>query len=154
MSNQLRLREVQPADLEIFFEHQSDMQAARMAGFTSRNRAEFDAHWAINILGNPATITRTIVVDGQVAGNIGSWPQGGLRFVGYWIGRELWGRGIATRALSAFLELVTERPIHAYVATHNAGSIRVLEKCGFTRELSESSGPEAAGTHELLLVLR
>jgi RimJ/RimL family protein N-acetyltransferase len=26
---------------------------------------------------------------------------------------------------------VTQRPLFAYVARHNVGSIRVLEKCGF-----------------------
>lgn len=40
-----------------------------MAAFPSRDRAAFDAHWATNILGNPAAVTRTILVDGQVAGN-------------------------------------------------------------------------------------
>ena len=42
-----------------------------MAAFPSRDRAVFDAHWATNILGNPSNVTRTILVDGKVAGNIG-----------------------------------------------------------------------------------
>jgi RimJ/RimL family protein N-acetyltransferase len=50
----------------------------------------------------------------------------------YWLGREFWGKGIATLALSQFLKLVGERPVFAYVATHNIASIRVLEKCGFS----------------------
>lgn len=45
-------------------------------------------------------------------------------------GKEHWG-SVATRALAAFLRLVTERPLHAHVAQHNVGSRRVLEKCGF-----------------------
>ena len=97
---------------------------------------------------------QTILVDGQVAGNIGSWPQDGVRLVGYWIGKEYWGKGVATRALAAFLHLVTERPLHAHVAKHNVGSIRVLEKCGFSleREVSvEGAGKDVA---ELVLGLR
>ena len=154
MTNEIRLRDVAPGDLPIFFQHQRDADAARMAGFTSRDRAAFDAHWASNILGNPAAITRTILVDGQVAGNIGSWNQEGVRFVGYWIGREHWGRGVATRALAAFLRLVAERPLHAHVASHNAGSIRVLEKCGFVLEDVESGEGADRDPGELEFVLR
>jgi RimJ/RimL family protein N-acetyltransferase len=72
------------------------------------------------------------VVDGCVAGNVGCWTQDGQRLVGYWIGKEHWGKGVATQMLSMFLRLVADRPLHAHVAIHNLGSIRVLEKCGFT----------------------
>jgi hypothetical protein len=34
-------------------------------------------------------IARTIVEDGQVVGNIGSWVADGGRGVGYWIGKEI-----------------------------------------------------------------
>ena len=71
------------------------------------------------------------VVDNRIAGHIGSWTQDGQRQVGYWIGKDYWGRGIATQVVSMFLRVVTDRPIHAYVAKHNVASIRVLEKCGF-----------------------
>ena len=139
MTNEVRLRNVAPDDLPIFFEQQLDVDASRMAGFPSRDRAAFDAHWAKNILGNPAAVTQTILVDGEVAGNIGSWPQDGVRLVGYWIGKEYWGKGVATQALAGFLHLVTVRPLHAHVAKHNRASIRVLEKCGFRFEREESS---------------
>src|SRR5215210_9459270 len=117
MSNEVRLRNVEPNDLPIFYEQQLDADATRMAAFPPRDRAAFDAHWATKILGNPAAVKQTILVDGQVAGNIGSWPQDGVRLVGYWIGKEHWGKGVATRALAAFLHLVTERPLHAHVAS-------------------------------------
>ena len=154
MSHEVRLRDVEPDDLPIFYEQQLDPDAARMAAFTSRDRAAFDAHWATNVLGNPAATTRTILHDGEVAGNIGSWPQDGVRHVGYWIGREHWGKGVATRALAAFLQLVTERPLHAHVAKHNVASARVLEKCGFRREREASVEAAAHGVVELLFVLR
>jgi RimJ/RimL family protein N-acetyltransferase len=66
-----------------------------------------------------------------VAGNLVSWMQSGRRLFGYWIGQDFWGRGIATRALAECLPQVTQRPLFAYVARHNVGSIRVLEKCDF-----------------------
>lgn len=131
MMHEVELRDVEADDLPIFFEQQLDAEATRMAGFPSRDRASFDAHWAKNILGNKDAVTRTIVAGGEVAGYIGSWLQDDVRLVGYWLGREYWGKGVATRALSAFLDVVAERPIHAHVVPHNAASIRVLEKCGF-----------------------
>ena len=152
--SQVRLRDVEPSDLPIFYEQQLDADATRMAAFPARDRAAFDAHWATNILGNPATVTQTILVDGRVAGNIGSWPADGARHVGYWIGKEYWGNGVATRALAAFLHHVTERPLHAHVAAHNGASIRVLEKCGFTFEREKSVEIDDEGVVELVLVLR
>lgn len=43
-----------------------------------------------------------------------------------------WGKGIATRALAAFLDLETRRPLEARVAQDNRASLRVLEKNGFS----------------------
>lgn len=125
------LREVIGSDLEVFFEHQRDPEANRMAAFATRDREAFIAHWS-KILEDESVVTRTVVADGQVAGNVVSWEQTGRLEIGYWFGREFWGRGIATRALGAFLGEVTTRPLYAHVATHNLGSIRVLQKCGFT----------------------
>ena len=60
--------------------------------------------------------------------------------MGYWIGREYWGRGVATAALRSLLEVIPERPLHPLVAAGNAGSIRVLEKCGFVRDGEDEEG--------------
>ena len=151
MPDDVRLREVAASDLPVFFEHQRDPEASRMAAFAPRERDAFMAHWA-KVLGDEALITRTILLDGEVAGNIGSWQSGGKRVVGYWIGREYWGRGVATRALSAFLEEIRARPLHAHVATHNAASIRVLRKCGFTPcpDETEALGPPGDGVEEVV----
>src|SRR3569833_3234007 len=99
MISEVQHRSIEPSDLSIFFVHLLDPDATRMAAFPARFRAAFDAHWAKNILGNPEAINRAIVVDGRVGGNIGSWRQDGVRLVSYWIGKEHWGKGIATRAL-------------------------------------------------------
>lgn len=125
------LREVTEEDLPILFDHQLDPEATRMAAFPPRDRDAFMSHWKQRILDDPDAVARTVLVDGQVAGNMLSWEQSGRREVGYWIGREFWGQGVATLALSAFLGIVTTRPLYAHVAKANPGSIRVLEKCGF-----------------------
>ena len=80
----------------------------------------------------PGFVAKTVVVRGHVAGNVVSWKRDGKRAVGYWIGREYWDKGVASRALAEFLRIVTERPLHAHVAKQNLASLRVLEKCGFT----------------------
>ncbi len=124
------LRTVEPDDIAIFFEHQDDPVASEMAAFPVRDRAAHDQHWA-KILADESVIARTIVDDGQVVGNIGSFVADGERAIGYWIARQHWGRGHATRALADYVAEVPERPLHARVAEHNVGSIRVLAKCGF-----------------------
>jgi RimJ/RimL family protein N-acetyltransferase len=72
------------------------------------------------------------VFRGEVAGNVVCWEHAGERRVGYWLGREHWGKGIASAALSQFLRQITTRPLYARVAQQNRASIRVLQKCGFT----------------------
>jgi RimJ/RimL family protein N-acetyltransferase len=129
----LELREVEPDDLPILFENQADPVSVEMADFPARDRAAFDEHWA-KVLADPEVIVRTIVVDGEVAGAVQSWPTDGQRLSGYWIGRAFWGRGIASAALTTFLEIDTSRPLHAHVATPNKGSRRVLEKNGYVYE--------------------
>ncbi|HEX2122147.1 MAG TPA: GNAT family N-acetyltransferase [Thermoanaerobaculia bacterium] len=131
MPENVHLRDVRPEDLPVFYEHQRDPVALRMAAFPSRDRDAFDAHWA-KILADDSMGTKTIVADGRVTGYVGSWVQSGERLIGYWIGREFWGGGIATRALALFVAELESRPLYAYVARENLGSIRVLQKCGFT----------------------
>jgi RimJ/RimL family protein N-acetyltransferase len=129
-TNEVRLRDVTEGDIPIFFAHQWDREATRMAAFPAMNRDVFGDHWA-KILGDEHVTAETILFEGQVAGNVVSYRQEGKTFVGYWLGKAFWGKGIATRALAEFLGSVEVRPLHAYVAKHNVGSIRVLEKCGF-----------------------
>ena len=129
---QVRLRPVEDDDLPIFLAHQEDPIAAAMASFPTRAPDVFYEHWA-KIRAEPANVTRTIVADGEVGGDILSWPDDGGRQVGYWIGRSHWGKGFATAALRLLLDEIEDRPVTAHVALDNIGSQRVLEKCGFVR---------------------
>lgn len=144
ISDSVLLRDVTEDDLPIFFEHQLDPEATHMAAFPSRDRETFMTHWDV-LLGDDDLIKQTILYNGQVAGNIGSWETAGERDVGYWLGREFWGKGIATRALSAFLEVVQARPLYAHVAKRNDASRRVLEKCGFQIIREEKGFPDESG---------
>ena len=90
----------------------------------------FDAHWK-NVLQDSIVIVRAVLIDDVVAGCISCFQADGLDSIGYWIGREFWGQGIATRALELLLNEVSVRPLHSRVAVSNIASLRVLQKCGF-----------------------
>jgi RimJ/RimL family protein N-acetyltransferase len=126
----LLLRPVIDFDLPLFFIHQADAEAARKAAFPSRTEEAFYTHWH-KIMADPQNILRTIVLEDQVAGNMVSFEMDGKREVGYWLGREFWGQGIASLALGLFLQEVRTRPLYAHVAKTNPASMRVLEKGGF-----------------------
>jgi len=181
-ASQVQLREVRESDLPILFEHQYDPIANEMAAFPARERDVFMAHWA-KILVNPDLIARTIVWTGKsgndreketplnppfvrgeatqpnprerVAGVISCFERDGKRLVGYWIGREFWGKGIATKALAELLKEVRFRPLYAFVIKENPASIRVLEKCGFSLCGEEKSAAATGGDErdEYLMIL-
>jgi RimJ/RimL family protein N-acetyltransferase len=129
----VELRPVVESDLEVFYEHQTDPESIAMAVFGAREHGVFMEHWHKRILANPENHARTVTVDGEVAGNMLSWPMEGHRYVGYWIGKEFWGRGVATAGMQALVEEISERPLIGLVVKTNIGSQRVLEKSGFTR---------------------
>ena len=154
MTQGVVLRDVSEEDLPVLFDHQSDPVANRMAAFAPRDWEAFLSHWA-RILADETVLKKAILFDDLVAGNVVSFDRCRDREVGYWLGREYWDRGIATRALLAFLDRVeTRRPILARVARHNAASKRVLEKCGFKFLRSEMAPGDADGTNVEEIILR
>jgi RimJ/RimL family protein N-acetyltransferase len=150
------LREVRDEDLAVMFEQWADPVAAHMAAFTQPDRMDpdaFERRWT-RLRADETVINRVIVVDGEVAGTIGSWGDPGEREVTYWIGRSHWGKGIATCALNAFLTVDPSRPLHARVAHDNVASRRVLEKCGFRFVATEQAFAHARSGEIEELVLR
>ena len=153
MSTQVQLRAVVPSDLPIFFENQRDPVAAAMAVFPSRDQEAFTSHWE-RTLADEKNIVWTILANGAVAGNVCCFERDGHQLVGYWLGREYWGKGIATRALAELLRLVPIRPLQAHVAKSNIASFRVLQKCGFAVCGGEKgTGRSGAETGEFILQL-
>ncbi|MCX4781535.1 GNAT family N-acetyltransferase [Streptomyces sp. NBC_01264] len=129
----ISLREVLDSDLPVFWRHLSDPTAQHVAAVTRKyhyDRGQFDSHWS-RIRSNPDVLMRTVLADGEVVGHAAVYGPPDGREVTYWIDRKHWGRGIATAALTALVDLVSVRPLYAHAAADNAGSIRVLEKCGF-----------------------
>ena len=146
------LRDVIESDLPILYEQQLDPEATAMAAFPSRDHDAFMAHWR-KIMAYEKSIIKTILRDGQIAGYILSWEMLGEREVGYWIGKEFWGKGIMTQALAEYVSIVKTRPLMAHVARHNIGSRRVLEKCGF-KVIGDDRYTNPAGVEVEEFVLR
>ncbi len=129
-----------------------------MAAFAAKDPTDQEAFmtfWS-KILRNQAIIKKTILFNGHVAGNIVHFKQFGKPSIAYWIGKQYGGRGIATKALTVFLNQIKVRPLYARVAKDNIGSIRVLEKCGFSIFGEDQSNSYARGgeVEEFILELR
>jgi RimJ/RimL family protein N-acetyltransferase len=153
----VRLRDVLDSDLPIFFEQERDPDATFMAAFTPNDpndHAAFMAHWT-KIRNDDSVINQTILADEKVAGYVAHFPLFGDPAVAYWIGKEYWGKGITTQALTLFLEQVKTRPLYARAVKDNIGSIRVLQKCGFiiSGEDKGFANARSAEVEEYILVL-
>lgn len=64
---------------------------------------------------------------------LGRRPSGAVE-MGYWIARPFWGRGFATEACTALIDIASTLGIESLEGSHfldNPGSARVLEKLGF-----------------------
>ncbi|MFD8223734.1 GNAT family N-acetyltransferase [Streptomyces massasporeus] len=129
----VRLRDVVEADLEFLLAYEHDPEAVRRSKFTPRPREAFLRHWKTNVLGDDTVFVQAVTVGGEVAGSVVAWWDADRRFLGYWLGRPYWGRGIGSRALALFLERERNRPLHADPVIDNTGSVRLLEKHGFQR---------------------
>jgi RimJ/RimL family protein N-acetyltransferase len=150
------LREVRGEDMAVLFDQWADPVAMHMAAFTVPDHMDwqaFERRWS-RLRVDETVIARAIVVDGEVAGTIGSWGDPDEREITYWIGRSYWGKGIATAALTAFLTVDPTRPLRARVAYDNVASQRVLEKCGFRVTGTERGFAEARSGEIEELMLR
>ena len=136
-TQKVTLRALVESDLPLFFDHQNDPGAEEMVGLPSRARDDFFDHWH-KVMANETIILRTILFEGQIAGYLCSFvKEEDEREVGYQLGREYWGKGIATQALQLFLPLILYRPLYGVTPAHNIGSQKVLTRCGFV--LSEEN---------------
>jgi RimJ/RimL family protein N-acetyltransferase len=131
----VELRITRREDVAALFEMQLDPEGNALAGTKPRDRAAFEARWE-EILREPPSpptgvMPRVIIADGVLVGSINIFPQEGTDSIGYWLAREHWGRGIATRAIALLIGEVATRPLFARVVSHNVASRRVLERNGF-----------------------
>ena len=98
--------------------------------------------WVQLASGEGLNLVFAIDIDGFAVGAVGLRPGEDVNRlsaeIGYWLGEEFWGRGIATEVLAAVTEYAFQTlgmaRVYAEVFEWNAASMRVLEKCGFERE--------------------
>ncbi len=102
-----------------------------------------DAHRFITMAtGSTPNLFLAIDVKGEAVGSIGIHPLEDVKRrsaeVGYWLSESFWGKGIVTDAVRSLVPVVFKRNdiirLQAGIFSNNPASMRVLEKCGFTRE--------------------
>ena len=133
MPTSLHLREVVPGDIALFYEHHLELRPLpRDATDADReaSRARFMERWE-QLLSAEGAFVQTIMWGGDPVGYVARFTQKDRPAISYWLGRDYWGKGIATQAVRNFLGLVDERPLFARVAYDNLASIQVLRKTGF-----------------------
>lgn len=144
------LRDVCEADMDTLYAFSCDQESCEMAAFGARPRARFDERMA-EIASDPTSLYRVVVLGDVVVGSVLSWVADGERLLGYWISREHWGRGIASRALGLFLQEFRERPITAIAVEKNVRSQSVLVRNGFVEVgRTEMDDPEFGPLVEVL----
>jgi ribosomal-protein-alanine N-acetyltransferase len=104
-------------------------------------RADAEEYLAAVTNRDPETSV-AIEVDGVAVGSVGLKigvdVERANAEIGYWLGRDYWGRGIVSEALTlvtahAFATLPLNR-IYALPFARNAASCRVLEKAGYQQQ--------------------
>lgn len=150
------LRPLDDADLDALFDQMRDQESVQMAAFTPKDpddREAFDAHMA-RLKTAPDVTLRAVTRDGHLVGSIASFVADGQMEITYWIDRSVWGQGIASRALTLFLDMVRVRPLYARAVSDNAGSLTVLQRAGFRIIGTEISYANARRTEVEETVLR
>lgn len=134
-NTEIKLRKTTAADLDLLFQFQIDHEANHMAAFTVKDPTDKAAYIEkySKFLKNPTINNQTIFVGDKIVGSIAKFEIEGEAGLTYWIDKKYWGKGIATKALKAFLEIETTRPIIAAAAFDNVGSQKILEKCDFVK---------------------
>lgn len=150
------LRPIDDCDLDALFDQQRDPESVQMAAFTAKDpndREAFDTHMS-KVRASPDGTLRAVIRGGHLVGSIASFVMDGDTEVTYWIDRSVWGQGVASQALALFLGTVPARPLYARAASDNAGSLRVLQRAGFTIIGTAISYANARGTEIEETILR
>jgi [ribosomal protein S5]-alanine N-acetyltransferase len=98
--------------------------------------------WFASLEGMPEPTHWAIELESHAVGAVGVMLREGVHAksagFGYWLGEPYWGRGIMTQVVRAVVPYAMRRfnvvRLESPVFAWNPASMRVLEKCGFSRE--------------------
>jgi RimJ/RimL family protein N-acetyltransferase len=135
----------------IFSRYSSDPDVTRYVGWPTHRSVDdtrafltfSDDQWATWPAGPYLVCSRS---DGTLLGSTGlMFELPHTAMTGYVLAADAWGRGVATEALSAMIEVAQTTGVRRLYALCHAGhraSARVLEKCGFRLEETRRSYAE------------
>jgi RimJ/RimL family protein N-acetyltransferase len=170
-TERLRLRSAEPKDVDAFVRHLNDWEVQQwltQPPFPYSHK-DGEAYLAI-VRANHATPHPTIFVIGDNATDAAlgaaavDIDREGTGVLGYWLGREHWGRGLMKEAVSALLHHALAHPeiqrLAAVTDPDNTRSQRVLTACGLAdrglrdRRQSSRHGSKQVRSYELVLQKR
>ena len=138
------VRDWRPGDVDSLVKHANNIKVWRNLhdAFPHPYTRADAVEWSKQTARDHADSIFAIDVDGNAVGGIGLHPGKDVErrtaAIGYWLGEEFWGRGIATEALVAVTEYAFSKfdieRLEAFVFEWNLPSARVLEKAGYTME--------------------
>jgi RimJ/RimL family protein N-acetyltransferase len=139
-TRRLRLRHPRPEDIPAIARMANDPEIARMTKRMPHPFGHRDAEaFVVAVMSQDPVRAATFLIEHEDHGPVGVVglfeDEDRVPEAGYWVGREYWGRGLATEALQGALVWASRRwKRRALVAGHfadNPASGRVLEKAGF-----------------------
>ena len=132
----LLLRRARRDDAEALHAILSDERAMRYWSTPPHGTREETREWVDAMMASPRDVSDDFVVtfEGRVIGKMGAWR---LPEFGFLLAPDMWGKGLASEALAAFLAHIFARPdvasLTADVDPRNAASLALLERHGFSR---------------------
>lgn len=138
------IRQWTPADLNSLVLHANNIRIWNNLRnyFPHPYTTETGQAWLEKNAGATPVVNFAIDLDGEAVGGIGLILNSDVYIlsaeIGYWIGEDYWGKGIATEALRQMVEYTFYYfdivRLYAEVFETNKASMRVLEKNGFYLE--------------------
>lgn len=151
IGNRVLLRRWSVEDAETLFRYASSEEVGPMAGWPPHQSVEESREIIRTIFSASETYAIVLRESGEVVGSVGLLASGvahsecvaaGEFELGFWVGRPLWGQGIATEASQVLLQHCFEelgtRRVWASHYDYNHASARVQTKCGFTYHHTET----------------
>ena len=133
-TERLLLRRARMEDTIAMHAIMSDHEAMRYWSTLPHSSTAETERWIASMIEVDPTESDDFIVtlDGRLIGKLGCWK---LPAVGYLFGRDHWGRGFATEAMTAFIErrrTLGSTELTADVDPRNVASLKFLARAGFT----------------------